>query len=284
MRALLDFIAKYYHWLIFVVLEGVSLMLLFQFNRYQHSLWITALTEMVSKVQAAEAEALRYLTLGRANEQLTRRNIILEYNLEQATRQIAILTHDSTGTERIQAERINGLELIPAKIVTNSIKRRDNLITIDAGEADGVHEEMGVVCGTGLVGIVYRTSKHFSVILPLLNSHSHISCRLRGSEYFGHLTWDGGNPLFAQLDDIPRHARFNIGDIVETSGFSSVFPPGIFVGKVDAIGNSDDGLSYKLRVHLATDFATLQDVCVVAQQFQPEVQELEQQSDSLIAL
>ncbi len=284
MRALLDFIAKYYHWLIFVVLEGVSLMLLFQFNRYQHSLWITALTEMVSKVQAAEAEALRYLTLGRANEQLTRRNIILEYNLEQATRQIAILTHDSTGTERIQAERINGLELIPAKIVTNSIKRRDNLITIDAGEADGIHEEMGVVCGTGLVGIVYRTSKHFSVILPLLNSHSHISCRLRGSEYFGHLTWDGGNPLFAQLDDIPRHARFNIGDIVETSGFSSVFPPGIFVGKVDAIGNSDDGLSYKLRVHLATDFATLQDVCVVAQQFQPEVQELEQQSDSLIAL
>lgn len=284
MRALLDFIAKYYHWLIFVVLEGVSLMLLFQFNRYQHSLWITALTEMVSKVQAAEAEALRYLTLGHANEQLTRRNIILEYNLEQATRQIAILTHDSTGTERIQAERINGLELIPAKIVTNSIKRRDNLITIDAGEADGIHEEMGVVCGTGLVGIVYRTSKHFSVILPLLNSHSHISCRLRGSEYFGHLTWDGGNPLFAQLDDIPRHARFNIGDIVETSGFSSVFPPGIFVGKVDAIGNSDDGLSYKLRVHLATDFATLQDVCVVAQQFQPEVQELEQQSDSLIAL
>lgn len=284
MRALLDFIAKYYHWLIFVVLEGVSLMLLFQFNRYQHSLWITALTEMVSKVQAAEAEALRYLTLGRANEQLTRRNIILEYNLEQATRQIAILTHDSTGTERIQAERINGLKLIPAKIVTNSIKRRDNLITIDAGEADGIHEEMGVVCGTGLVGIVYRTSKHFSVILPLLNSHSHISCRLRGSEYFGHLTWDGGNPLFAQLDDIPRHARFNIGDIVETSGFSSVFPPGIFVGKVDAIGNSDDGLSYKLRVHLATDFATLQDVCVVAQQFQPEVQELEQQSDSLIAL
>jgi rod shape-determining protein MreC len=161
--------------------------------------------------------------------------------------------------------------------------RRDNLITISAGAADGVRQEMGVVCGTGLVGIVFLTSEHFSIVLPLLNSRSHISCRLRGSDYFGHLVWDGINPLYAQLDDIPRHARFNIGDIVETSGFSSVFPPGIFVGKVEAIGNSDDGLSYKLRVHLATDFTALQDVSVIAQQFQPEVRELEHQADSMLA-
>ncbi|MBQ9285412.1 MAG: rod shape-determining protein MreC [Bacteroidaceae bacterium] len=282
MRALLEFIAKYYHWMIFVALEGISLWLLFQFNRYQHSLWLTAVTETVSRAHEAEVKALRYLTLGTVNEQLTRRNNILEYNLAEALREIEILSHDSTGTERLQADRMDGIELISAKVVTNSVMRRDNLITINAGIADGVREEMGVVCGTGLVGIVLLSSEHFSIVLPLLNSRSHISCRLRGSDFFGHLTWDGVNPLYAQLDDIPRHARFNIGDIVETSGFSSVFPSGIFVGKVEAIGNSDDGLSYKLRVHLATDFATLQDVCVIAQQFQPEVRELEHQADSLM--
>ena len=283
MRALLDFIAKYHHWMIFIVLEVVSLVLLFQFNHYQHSLWLTAVTETVSKAHEAEASVLRYLTLGRENAALTRRNLVLEYNLAEATRQIEILSHDSTGTERLQADRMEGIELIPAKVVTNSVMRRDNLITISAGSADGVRQEMGVVCGTGLVGIVFLTSEHFSIVLPLLNSRSHISCRLRGSDYFGHLVWDGINPLYAQLDDIPRHARFNIGDIVETSGFSSVFPPGIFVGKVEAIGNSDDGLSYKLRVHLATDFTALQDVSVIAQQFQPEVRELEHQADSLLA-
>lgn len=282
MRALLEFIAKYYHWMIFVALEGISLWLLFQFNRYQHSLWLTAVTETVSRAHEAEVKALRYLTLGTVNEQLTRRNNILEYNLAEALREIEILSHDSTGTERLQADRMDGIELISAKVVTNSVMRRDNLITINAGIADGVREEMGVVCGTGLVGIVLLSSEHFSIVLPLLNSRSHISCRLRGSDFFGHLTWDGVNPLYAQLDDIPRHARFNIGDIVETSGFSSVFPSGIFVGKVEAIGNSDDGLSYKLRVHLATDFATLQDVCVIAQQFQPEVRELEHQADSIM--
>lgn len=282
MRALLDFIAKYYHWLIFVVLEGASLVLLFQFNHYQHSVWISAMTEAVSRAHAAEASVLRYLNLGQANQQLTRRNLILEYNLSQAMRQIERLKHDSTATEHLHSKRMEGIELIPAKVVTNSVTRRDNLITIDAGEADGVRAEMGVVCGTGIVGIVFLTSEHYSLILPLLNSRSRISCRLRGSLFSGYLTWNGGSPLFAQLDDIPRHARFKIGDIVETSGYSAVFPAGLFVGKVEAIGNSDDGQSYKLRVHLATDFTTLQDVSVVAQQFQPEVHELEHQGDSIL--
>ena len=117
---------------------------------------------------------------------------------------------------------------------------------------------------------------HYAIVLPLLNSRSRISCRLRGTSFFGYLKWDGRHPLYAYLDDLPRHARLKVGDIVETSGFSSVFPAGIFVGKVEAIDDSEDGLSYKLRVHLGTDFARLHDVCVVKQQFHDELQELEQ--------
>jgi rod shape-determining protein MreC len=128
------------------------------------------------------------------------------------------------------------------------------------------------------------TSQHFSIVQPLLNSRSRISCRLRDTQYFGYLKWEGGSPLYAILDDIPRHARFKVGDIVETSGFSSVFPPGIFVGKVSKIENSDDGLSYKLQVHLGTDFSRLQDVCIVQQRFQSEIHTLEQKADSLSQL
>jgi len=282
MRALLEFIAKYYHWMIFIVLEGLSLWLLFQFNRYQNSVWLTTANQVVGRIDEWEQEALRYMTLGQVNHDLSRRNLILEYNLNQASEQLAELTHDSTITERLQADRIEGIKLIPAKVVTNSVMRRNNLITISVGAADGVKPEMGVVCGRGIVGIVYMTSEHYSIVLPLLNSRSRISCRLRGSQFFGYLSWDGGSTLHVQLDDIPRHAHFKMGDIVETSGFSSVFPPGIFVGKVDGSGNSDDGLSYKLRVYLAMDFSRLQDVFVVAQQFQPEIRELEQKADSLM--
>lgn len=281
MKTLLDFLAKYYHWLVFFILEVVSFVLLFQFNHYQNSVWLTTANAIVGRIDLWERSVLNYLTLGQVNEQLMRRNLLLQQNNDELQRRLAELTHDSTQTERLLAERLQGVRLLPAKVVTNSVMRRDNYITISAGEADGVEPEMGVVSGTGIVGIVYMTSRHYSIVMPLLNQHSRISCRLRDSQYFGYLRWEGDNPLHAVLDDIPRHARFKVGDIVETSGFSSIFPPGIFVGRVRAISNSDDGLSYKLKVLLGTDFSRLQDVCVVAQEFQTEVSELEQRADSL---
>ena len=281
MKTLLDFLAKYYHWLIFFILEVVSFVLLFQFNHYQNSVWLTTANAVVGRIDLWARSVLNYLTLGQVNEQLMRRNLLLQQNNDELQRRLAELTHDSTQTERLLAERLQGVRLLPAKVVTNSVMRRDNYITISAGEADGVEPEMGVVSGTGIVGIVYMTSRHYSIVMPLLNQHSRISCRLRDSQYFGYLRWEGDNPLHAVLDDIPRHARFKVGDIVETSGFSSIFPPGIFVGRVRAISNSDDGLSYKLKVLLGTDFSRLQDVCVVAQEFQTEVSELEQRADSL---
>ena len=89
------------------------------------------------------------------------------------------------------------------------------------------------------------------------------SCRLKNTEYFGYMKWGGGNPLRAFIDDIPHHAKIRKGEWVETSGFSSVFPPGIFVGKVKRVLNSDDGLSYQLEIGLSTDFARLRDVAVI---------------------
>ena len=282
MRALLDFIAKYYHWLIFIVLEGISFVLLFQFNHYQNSVWLTTANTVVGTVNEWEQQALRYITLGDVNEMLTQRNLLLEQNNRALAEYIETLTHDSTRSELLQADRLEGITLIPARVTTNSVMRRDNLMTIDAGYDDGVRPEMGVVSGTGVVGIVYMTAPHYAIVMPLLNSHSNISCRLRGSQYFGYLKWDGRSPLYAVLDDIPRHARFKVGDIVETSDFSAVFPAGLFMGKVHSIENSDDGLSYKLIVHLSIDFSRLQNVCVVAQEFQAEIRDLEQRADSLM--
>ena len=101
----------------------------------------------------------------------------------------------------------------------------------------------------GHCGIVYLTSPHYAIVMPLLNSKSNISCCLRGTDYFGYLRWDGRHPLYASLGDIPRHARLKEGMTVETSGFSAVFPAGLFVGKVTKVENSEDGLSYKLQVN-----------------------------------
>ena len=148
-------------------------------------------------------------------------------------------------------------------MVGNSIDRHDNLITIDKGRSDGIRENMGVACGTGVVGIVYLVAEHYSVVIPVLNSHSNISVAIRNRNYFGYLRWGGKACNEAYVDDIPRHARFKKGDTVVTSGYSFVFPSGIAVGKITNIYNSSDGMSYMLKIQLFTDFARLRDVCVI---------------------
>ena len=141
---------------------------------------------------------------------------------------------------------------------------------------------MGVACGTGVVGIVYLTSEHYSVVIPVLNSKSNISCAIRGRGYFGYLHWYGGAPDEAYVDDIPRHARFRVGDVIVTSGYSSVFPQGMLVGKVMRVYNSANGLSYRLRVKLTTDFGNLRDVVVINDgQVNERLRLLEAAQDSL---
>jgi rod shape-determining protein MreC len=123
---------------------------------------------------------------------------------------------------------------------------------------------MGVVCGGGLVGVVYLASAHYAVVIPVLNNRSRISCSVRGSGYFGYLSWQGGDPSVAYVEDIPRHAKLRRGDWLETSGFSSIFPHGVTVGRIEQAFNSADGLSYKLKIRLSTDFSCVRDVFVIS--------------------
>ena len=264
MRNLLEFLSKYYHWLLFLVLEVVSIVLLFQYNSYQGSVWFSTSNALVGKVYEVDAAIESFFSLTKVNENLTRRNFYLERQVNQLRRLYADITRDTTVVERAELAFLSRYELIPAKVVSNSIDRTDNLMTIDRGRKDGVEVDMGVACGNGLVGVVYLASDHYSVVMPVLNYHSRISCSIRHRGYFGYLKWSGGDASIAYVEDVPRHAKFKRGDWVETSGYSSIFPPGVLVGKIVEVYNSRDGLSYKLKVQLTTDFGNVRDVCVIS--------------------
>ena len=261
MHNLLGFLVKYCHWFLFAILELVCFILLFRFNSYQGSVWFTSANAVAGKVYEWDSKVISYLNLTTLNEQLTRRNIMLE----QRARQLSEKIEQLTGSRDTLVAGLDSaaFKLIPARVVGNSVDRRDNLITIDKGRADGIRENMGVACGLGLVGIVYLVSDHYSVVIPVLNSHSNISVAIRNRNYFGYLRWDGKASNEAYVDDIPRHAKFKKGDSVVTSGYSFVFPPGIAVGKITNIYNSADGMSYMLKIKLYTDFARLRDVSVI---------------------
>ena len=264
MRNLLDFLYKYHHWLVFVLLEVVSVVLLFKYNSYQNSVWFTSANAVAGKVYEMESKLTSYMAMRELNEQLTLRNIYQERQLDQLRRLYAEVTKDTTTAEREELKFLSNYQLIPAKVVENSIHKAENLITIDKGRKDGVEPDMGVACGNGIVGVVYLVSDHYSVVISALNAaSSRISCSIRNRGYFGYLHWYGGDPSVAYVEDVPRHAKFNLGEWMVTSGFSSIFPSGVQVGKIEQVYNSRDGLSYKLKVRLSTDFGNLRDVVVI---------------------
>lgn len=265
MRNLIEFIKKYNHWFVFVLLEVVSFVLLFKFNSYQGSVWFSSANAVAGKVYELDAAVKNYFSLTKINQQLSVRNLYLEQTVRKLSEQVDELTEkkDSSWLARTQEQVLNECKLIPAKVITNSLDKRDNFITIDKGRADGVRKDMGVACGNGVVGVVYMVSEHYAVVIPLLNSKSNLSVTIRERGYYGYLHWTGGRADLAYVDDIPRHAHFRLGDLVETSGYSSIFPPGIIVGQILHVYNSADGLSYRVQVRLTTDFGNLRDVCVI---------------------
>ncbi len=265
MHNLTEFLAKHNHWFVFLVLEVVSMVLLFRYNSYQGSVWFSSANAVTGKVYEWDSAVESFFSLSGVNSQLTQRNAFLEQQVRMLDDSIARLTRsqEAAVTRLSSMVPFQGCRLIPAKVVANMVNRYDNLITIDKGSADGVKRDMGVVCGMGVVGIVYLVSEHYSIVIPALNSHSNISCTIQRRGYFGYLRWRGGSSQLAYLEDVPRHAHFKLGDNVVTSGYSSVFPPGVMVGKILHVFNSADGLSYRVQVKLSTDFARLRDVCLV---------------------
>ena len=275
MRNLINFLLKYNYWFLFVILEVASFVLLFRFNNYQQSAYFTSANTVVGAVYEVSGGISSYFHLKSVNEDLLDRNMLLEEqinNLEKALKERQL---DSIAVNSIRKMPQKDYQLFKARVIKNSLNLADNYITLDKGSSSGIHSEMGVVDGNGIVGIVYETSPSYSVVISVLNSKSNISCKIVGSEYFGYLTWEHGDSRYAYLKDLPRHAEFNLGDTVVTSGFSTVFPEGIMVGTVDDMSDSHDGLSYLLKIKLATDFGKLSDVRVIARNGQQEQKELE---------
>lgn len=279
---LIDFIRKYCYIFLFILFETISMILLFRFNSYQGSVWFSAANSVAAGINSTYSNVMNFFNLEQINQELTAQNIALQRETEHLRQSLITATKDTTITEKLMREKLVGYNMVPATVVSNSAERSNNYLVIDRGEKDGIRPEMGIVGGGGVVGIIYLTGPHHSLVIPVTNRKSSISCRVRGQNYFGYLQWDGSSMLSAYVDDVPRYAKVKVGQAIETSGYSAVFPPGIFVGRVRTIRNSTDGQSYRLDVTLGTNFANLRDVLVVTTPYKAEIDTLQvhaQQAD-----
>lgn len=279
MNSIFQFLYKHLHWIVFIVLEIVCFVLLFSYNSFQGSVYLSTANNLSARIVSARSRVTDYFGLAEVNDRLATQNAALLQRVEELEALVALQQLDSLSqVEAIQRVHRTGYVITPAQIIDKSVNRADNFMTIDRGTLDGVQPNMGVMSANGVVGVVYKCTEHYSLVMSLLNSKSSVSCKVQGSNDLGYLRWSGGDARYAMLHDLPRYSSVSVGDTIVTSGNSTFFPEGIMVGKVEELYPSSDGLSMTLKVALSAHFPQLERVFIMRKM---DAEELEALKESL---
>lgn len=196
--------------------------------------------------------------------EIEKENKILRENNIKLANEIASLKESKL--ENIRLTRLlnfkekNTLGVVSGKIINKSLIQTRNTITLNVGENDSVAVNMPVITDAGLVGKIVSVSKSYSVAQILYNKDMRITVKVQRNRIDGILSYDGVSNLM--LNNIQKSADVNTGDVIITSEYSNIYPPGIPIGVVSETGNLDN-LFKKVIVTPSVDFSTLEEVFVL---------------------
>ncbi len=220
-----------------------------------------------------QSELTDFFSLKETNEELVRENASLKEILIKGSSDssIAMLSLGDPLAEK-------NIDIIPAKVVKGMVNHQYNLLTINVGSADSVAADMAVVGPVGVVGVIVSVSRHYAMVMPLINVDYRVSSKLKGSNYFGALRWDGRDYRYAYLDGIEQHVQVAEGDTIVTSGYGATFQEGVMVGTVASVCPGKEGVFHIVKVQMSTDFKRVSYVYVVRNNDRDERIELENEN------
>jgi rod shape-determining protein MreC len=271
MRSLLNFLERYNNLIIFLILEGIAIYLLATRNYYHNTRAVNAARWLTYGIEEKISNTRSYLSLREINENLAAENTALRNSINRLIRTDGSVFFSVSDTVYQQQ-----YQYTTARLTSNSVNKQKNFFTVNKGTLNGLGNDMAVIADGGVAGVIVGCSENFSVVMSLLNLDFRLSARIKSNGFFGSLSWDGRDYRKAILSDIPQHVVVSIGDTIETTGYSAVFPEGVIVGTV--IDYEKPGSDfYKITVLLQTDFRKIHFVDVVANKRKKEFVELEKQ-------
>ncbi len=247
MRTLILFFWKNRFFTLFLILEVVSLLLLVKSYSYQHSLAFNTVNDFTGSLYNLSSNITDYFTLKTQNRQLAEENERLKNLLPPAG---AAAVDSVTGND-------TAFHYLSAKVISNSVNKKNNYIMVDKGLSDGVEKEMAVVSANGLAGVVIGVSQHYALIMSMLHKNANISARIKKNNQLVRVIWGTDDYRFGIVEDIPSHLVLQQGDTVVTSGNSLIFPPGIVIGTVEKYFPDQQKSLTHATLRFSTDFNSL---------------------------
>ncbi len=270
MRSLFRFLLRNYFIIMFLALEAFSFSLLVSYNNYQRVTFINSTNNFVGTIYERFSHLDDYFSLGSTNARLAAENAALRKQLQRR-----IMLQEHNPVMRPDTVDAPAYVFTSAKVISNSVNKQFNYITLNKGSRQGIKPDMGIISPEGVVGVITNVSPNYSTGLSLLNKRLSIPAKITKNNYFGALVWDGEHANTADLNGIPFHIMVNVGDTVVTSGYSSIFPEGLMIGIISKWDQEGGTNFYNIKVDLSTNFRTLKYVEVVQNTKQAELKKLE---------
>lgn len=273
MSNIIQFIVRYSKWFVFTIYVVLSCILLFSNNSYQQSVYLTSANAITGGIFNVASQVSGYFNLKSINESLQASNADLQnqvFNLKTKISELRTMLEDTTSVAREE----DRFDFISASVINNNTRHPRNYFTINRGTDNGIQPGMGVVDQNGVVGIVNVAGKNMSRVISLLNETQHFSVKIKGTSFIGSLVWKGSDASVGYVEEIPRHARYQIGDTIVTSGYSTTFPEGIPIGVIMNRVRSQDDSFFTFKVRLTSDFTTLSAVRVIKDIYKSEIDSL----------
>ena len=268
MKNLIEFIRRYIHVFVFVVLESIAISAVVSSTAYKQWRFNAFSKEISGPWMRRQAKIRSYLHLKRENQQLQEANRYLLhriYNVDADSKTLTDVFLDSL--------RNPVFAYTMAHVIENSTNLPDNYLVLDKGSKDSLRPGLGVLSEQGVVGIVKDVSPHFSVVMSLLHSKFKLSVTMKGGVVTGVLYWDGRNYNNAMVGDVSSLDEVEVGDTLWTH-HSLIFPSQYPVATVSAVNKEVEDGFYSLHVRLLTRFDQLTSVWVINNRFYDELKSL----------
>jgi len=270
MYNVIQLFAKFGTHILFVVLEVICFYLIINYNQSQKEIFINSSNIYSAKIGEQKAILSNFANLKRVNDSLMRENANLIENL--------ILIEYASDNIPNSDSIYNPYSLIPATICNSTINLRNNHITLCKGSREGIKPDMGVISSSkGIIGIVRSSSSNFAHVMTLLHSQTKISCGIKSRKGHGSLVWKDTDPLRMTLESVPKHEIIAVGDTIITSGFSTMFPRGILVGKIENFKIMSGSNNYNITIKLFNDLTNVKYAYVVQNRYGSEQLNLEKE-------
>jgi rod shape-determining protein MreC len=269
MQQIFSFIIKNSNRLLFLLLLGIALALTIQSHSFHRSKVISSANFLSGGVYERINSLEEYLRLKEENDELSLENANLK--------SLLFKTQDSAKLPNLDSLKgVLPKDIVVSKVIHNSYNVTENFLTLNSGAKSGVKPDMGVINSLGIVGIIDNVSANYSTVISILNTESKINAKIKNSDHFGTLNWDGKNTGFVQLIDVPRLATIKKGDTIVTGGQSVIFPENIGIGTIDKIFIPGDKTHYyTINVKLFNDMTNLGHVYIIKTENSEEIRNLE---------